>query len=87
MEYRFTDIKLLILMYIVVINIVFVRVVGRYVSSALAYPFSNICARVFLKKNLNAKFGSEFSKRIDHMATLVSAFSAEGCKMSPECLA
>jgi len=71
-------------MYLLVFNILFLKVVGRYVASAIAYPFSNVCASVFLKKNLNAKFGHEFSKRIDHMATLISSFSAEGVKMSPE---
>ena len=78
MDIRFTNVKLLALMYLIILNIAFVKVVGRYISSALAYPFSNICASVFLKKNLNAKFGAEFSKRIDHMATLISAFSSEG---------
>jgi len=40
---------------LLVFNILFVKVVGRYVASAIAYPFSNVCASVFLKKNLNAK--------------------------------
>jgi hypothetical protein len=84
MDYRFYDIKLLALMYLVIFNIIFVKVVGRYVASALAYPFSNICASVFLKKNLNAKFGTEFAKRINHMAHLISAFSSEGSKMQPD---
>ena len=62
------------------------RIVGRFLASALAYPFSNICASSYLKKNLNAKFGNEFSKRVDHMAMLVAAFSAGGMKMTPESL-
>jgi hypothetical protein len=86
-NFEFKDYKFLLLIYVIVFNILFVRIVGRYLSSAIAYPFSNICASAFLKKNLNAKFGNEFAKRIDHMSTLVSAFSAEGSKMTPESLA
>ena len=78
--------KLFALMYIVVMNLLIVRIVGRYIASAIAYPFSNICARKYLKKNLNAKFGGEFAKRIDHMSSLLKCYSAQGAKMSPEML-
>jgi hypothetical protein len=62
--------------YIIMMNILVVRLLGRYIISAIAYPFSNLCASKYLKKNLNAKFGGEFAKRIDHMAALLKTLSA-----------
>ena len=76
----------LLFMYIVMMNMLIVRLIGRYIISAIAYPFSNVCASKYLKKNLNAKFGGEFAKRIEHMSLLLKSFSAQGSKMSPEML-
>ena len=67
-------------------NMLVVRLAGRYIISAIAYPFSNLCASKYLKKNLNAKFGGEFAKRVDHMAALLKTLSAQGARMTPDML-
>jgi hypothetical protein len=71
------------ILYVLILNLLVVRLVGRYIISAIAYPFSNVCARKFLKKQLNSKFGSEFAKRLEHLSSVLSSFASQGCKMSP----
>jgi hypothetical protein len=74
------------ILYVLILNLLVVRLVGRYIITAISYPFSNVCARKFLKKQLNSKFGAEFAKRLEHLASVLANFSAQGCKMSPELL-
>ena len=38
------------ILYVLILNLLVVRLVGRYIITAIAYPFSNVCARKFLKK-------------------------------------
>lgn len=72
------------IMYVIVLNILVVRLVGRYIVSAVTYPFSNIFASTYLKRNLNAKFGNEFCKRIDHMSNIIGIFTTINDNMNPE---
>jgi hypothetical protein len=69
---------------VLVLNVLIVRLVGRYIVSAVTYPFSNVFASRYLKRNLNAKFGNEFCKRIDHMSSMLGLYASLGEKMSPE---
>lgn len=59
------DIKYSWLFYIPVINILIMFVVGRYILSAIMYPYQNSIIRETLDRNNAKRFGEEFSHYLD----------------------
>ena len=55
------------LVYIPLINFLLFILVGRYVLSALLFPYQNSVIRETLDRNNSAKFGEEFSHQLDSL--------------------
>ena len=55
------------LVYIPLINFLLFILVGRYVLSAILFPYQNSVIRETLDRNNSAKFGEEFSHQLDSL--------------------
>ena len=57
--------------YIVVFNTVALILLGKFLTSSIAYPYSNSFFTSHLKRTSNQRFGQEFSKCVERMTRMI----------------
>lgn len=59
------------MVYVIVVDTTFLMVMGAYIVSTLAYPYSNSILVRNLSINNNRRFGLEFARQIDRMVRMI----------------